>query len=171
MAAELDERQHWVGSLYRHKWSAVDGLYSREHRWTLLGSKGAVHFVANERTPTEEIPLGVTGIRSRDPLGASWIGLDVGYHSPKECAGARLEGECDILDGPCWRDSSGLLGIELCRKWAEAAFGDETIWNCLVNYYIWVFYSRERCEDVAFEVSPFAFHARRGDADLSPLPF
>lgn len=136
-----------VGKLHRRRDTPHDdqpesGRYTR-HRWLLIGAAGAVQFIANEipaGTQMRQVYSSFTRHRPH-PNGALWDGRDLGYHSPRPMhEGMAMMQTCDVIEGQCWYDGSGLQAIELCDEWAAAGYDDEVIWRTLEEHYLYTFH-------------------------------
>lgn len=62
-------------------------------------------------------------------------GWDLGYHSPTPMYEGHepTHHKCDLLDGPCYYDGSGLAADDLIEGFLNG--GDEWVWNRLEAYY------------------------------------
>jgi hypothetical protein len=120
---------------------AIDyGIGPMRIRFVLKGPLGAVQwmigtlwYVASARRPGLD----------RDPQRP--MGWDLGYHSPAPMYdGDSPMDSCDVLDGECYYDGSGLNADLLIENFLE--HGDTYVWAALEAYY--------RC---TFEDTPWPF--------------
>lgn len=106
------------------------GIGSMRIRFILKGELGAVQWmigtpwdVASARHPN--------GWREETQRPSGW---DLGYHSPRPLYDEQTQmGSCDVLDGPCFYEGSGLNADLLIENFIER--GDEYVWQALEAYY------------------------------------
>lgn len=100
--------------------------------WFILkGSKGAVQFAFMTGAYPNHVQqeFHEKGLK---PTG--FMGMDVGYHSPKPMCEGQTKMDCDLLPkGKCYYDGSALRATEVLQIYMEG--GDEAIWKFLETEY------------------------------------
>ena len=116
------------------------GIGSMRIRFVLIGAKGAVQwmigtewFVASAREHLRKFDHMHKIDEMRRPQG-----YDLGYHAYKPVyEGQSQMDDCDILNGPCFYDGSGLNAELLIEPFLSQ--GEEYLWPALEAYYAHTF--------------------------------
>jgi len=113
--------------------------------WYVIGRRGAVQFVYFKHLAggwmAEHAKTAPPGIYTMTADGHALMAVDVGYHSPTPRYDDQPSmGGCDVLEGDCFYDGSGLAGIRLLELWAENFFDDEVVWRYLELDYVETFH-------------------------------
>lgn len=108
----------------------TDVVGNDRHRWLLYTDLGVFAFVAG---PLPAVAASILpDVRVVD--GRPWCGWDLGFHSPKPLSDDyKPQDSCDVLEGPCYYEGSGLTGIRLFLEWADSGGDDEVIWKALLE--------------------------------------
>ena len=116
------------------------GIHGVELKFALVGEKGATQFLVytNWQLPhvtDEMINKSVNGA-SHSMLEARFLpmGADLGYHSKVEVEYATHFDDCDLLDGECWSNVSGLAAERVFERLVRE--GDAAVWEELESYYV-----------------------------------
>lgn len=116
------------------------GIASMRIRFVLIGAKGAVQwmigtewFIASAREHLSRFNHLHSFDEMRRPQG-----YDLGYHAYKPTyEGQSQMDDCDILNGPCFYDGSGLNAELLIEPFL--AHGEDYLWPALEAYYRFTF--------------------------------
>ena len=114
------------------------GIGSVRVRFVLKGSSGAVQFVLVTNWFLPHIQLDLDRKYRDHEMFCHPDPTDLGYHSPTpRYEGQTSMGECDLLDGECYYDGSGLNAEPIYQRLLRD--GHEGVWEELEAYYAEVF--------------------------------
>lgn len=106
------------------------GIHGVDMRWYLKGESGVVQFVVYTGWHLPHVREELRNV----PTQHHTMGADVGYHSKTPMyEGQEATHECNILNGPCYYDGSGLHALEMFDRLTEE--GGEVVWVRLQKYY------------------------------------
>lgn len=110
------------------------GIHGMEIRFTLIGERGATHFVVFTPIHLPHVARELWGKVDRKYNPFETTGADIGYHSPVQTRDYQIERECDVLPGgKCWGDGSALQADEFTDTFLRE--GDAAVWPMLEDRY------------------------------------
>lgn len=110
------------------------GIHGMELRFTLIGPKGAVHFLVFTPMHLPHVAREMWEKNDRRYNPFETMGADVGYHSPTPFYEWQEPCDCDLLPGgKCYGDGSALMADEFTEKFLKG--GDAVVWPMLEEKY------------------------------------
>lgn len=123
----------------RHKDPAKNyGIRSMMIRFTLVGSRGAVHFAASLGAYLPHVREELLAKGGRSHSVGVVDGHDIGYHSPEPRYDGQGPQECDVLPGgTCYCDGSALQASDFAPEFVSG--GSDAVWAMLEDRYASLF--------------------------------
>lgn len=120
------------------------------YRHLLLGAKGAVQFIYYIMPECYFLSPTLRNLKD----GSVILPVDRGYHSPKPFwEDSTSMPECDVLEGACYYDGSGLAAYPIADAWIDANEDEEIIYQLLGEYYQYTFYPNEEKQEIIKEIN------------------
>ncbi len=111
------------------------GIHGMNFRFLLKGPEGIVQFLfySGIMLPAvaDELAEKAMGFRT-------WMGADLGYHSPKPVWEGQAEMPCDLMPtGKCYYDGSGLQAEVVADAFVSE--GEDAVWKYMREFYAYQF--------------------------------
>lgn len=118
------------------------GIHGMQIRFTLKGERGAVQWLCYTGWHLPHVQREKRNWQQSYDREFNKVypqNYDLGYHSPTPHyeGQTRMSEKCEILDGPCYYDGSGLNGEPFVEMFLRE--GDTAVWRELERYYAHVF--------------------------------